>query len=73
MPTCRQAAATSRALDAELAQGFPVRDPPSLTQPCGEINDVGGWGGPIEAKQGSGPARSAHLHGCFCRGGSAGS
>ena len=73
MPPCRQAAAISRALDAQLAQGFPASDPPSLTQPSGDVSDAAGWGCSIEAEQGSGPARSAHLHSCCCGGGGAGS
>ena len=42
MNTCSQTALASRALDAELAQGFPASDPPSLTQPFGDARDAAG-------------------------------
>ena len=70
MPPCRQAAVASRALDAELAQGFPASDSPSLTQPVGDVSDAPSWSWSIEAEQGSEPARSAHLQGCCCGAGS---
>ena len=64
MTPCRQAAVISRALDAELDQGFPASDPPSLAQPLGDARDAAGCGCATEAEQEPEPARSAGPRSC---------
>ena len=64
MNTCSQAALASRALDAELAQGFPASDPPSLTQPNGDARDSAGCSCSINAEKAPKPVGSARRQGC---------
>jgi hypothetical protein len=64
MTTCCKTAATSRELDAELAQGLPAGDPSSLTEPVGDARDAAGCCCSPEAGQKPEPARTATPQGC---------